>query len=301
MKSLLILIILFHSLLAFNYSLEPKSVRSAVQCFFGLPEVMDEHNNGNMSNSCFVNMGQSYLVIDSGPTYQYAKDAYKKIIKQKKLPVTYVINTHLHDDHWLGNAYYKDNGAKIIGSGAFKSLPILKQTRMQRRISKEAYKGTRQIMPSIFVEDEKILDFNGKKVYIKSVNHKAHTNSDLLVYIPSKKIVFVGDLVFNERLPSLRDGDLSGWIEILETIKSMDVDYIVGGHGGIVSKSAIDLTYTYLRKLKKEILALQDEGEDIGSVVNKVKMLEYKDIPFYNSIQRQNVEAAYRTLEWESE
>ena len=55
---------LFHSLLAFDYKLQPKEVSAAVtHCFFGYSEVMDEHNNGNISNSCFVNMGTSYLVI----------------------------------------------------------------------------------------------------------------------------------------------------------------------------------------------------------------------------------------------
>jgi len=301
LKSLLTLIVLFHSLLAFNYSLEPKNITNAAECFFGLPEVMDEHNNGNMSNSCFVAMGTSYLVIDSGPTYQYAREAYSKIKNQKNLPVSYVINTHTHDDHWLGNGYYKEQGAKLIGSIAFKSLQKVDKTRMQRRISKEAYKGTMQVFPTVFVDGEKILYLNGKKVYIESVNHKAHTNSDLYIYIPSKRVVFVGDLVFNERLPSMRDGDISGWIEALEAIQSMDVDYIVGGHGKLVSKNAVDFTYDYLKEMKKQIIDYQEAGEGIGSVVNKVKMLKYKKVPFYNSVHRQNVESAYRTLEWEDE
>lgn len=301
MKSLLIIIVYFHTLLAFNYNLEPKKIAAATQCFFGLPEVMDEHNNGNMSNSCFVNMGNSYLVVDSGPTYQYAKQAFSRILEDKTLPMSYVVNTHLHDDHWLGNCYYKELHAKLIGAIAFKNLEKLDQTRMQKRISKEAYKKTTQVFPTIFVEDTKILDFDGKRVYIIAVNHKAHTNSDLLVYIPSKKLLFAGDLVFNERLPSLRDGDISGWIEALQKIKNMDVDYIVGGHGTLVSKKSVDFTYTYLSRLKKEVSDLLEEGEELGDVVNKVTMSEYKDIPFYNSIQRQNVAVTYRMLEWSSE
>ena len=301
MKSLAFLIINFQILLAFNYSLEPKNAGAATQCFFGLPQVMDEHNNGNISNSCFVNMGTSYLVIDSGPSYSYAKEAYDKIKTIKNLPISYVVNTHVHDDHWLGNSYYKEIGAKIIGSSDFKTLPILEKTRMQMKISKDAYEKTTQTYPEVFVEKEKILEINGEKVYIKSVNKKAHTRSDLFIYIPSKKIVFVGDLVFNERLPSIRDGDVSGWLKALEELKSMDVDYIVGGHGSVVSKKSVDFTYNYLKTLKKEVSILMEEGEEIGDVVNKVKMLEYKDVNFYDSMHRQNVEQTYRMLEWENE
>jgi len=274
---------------------------SSTHCFFGLPEVMDEHNNGNMSNSCFVNLGSSYLVIDSGPTYQYATQAYKKMKSIKNLPVSYVVDTHVHDDHWLGNSYYVTLGSKIIGSKAFEGLPKVERTRMQRRISADAYKKTTQVYPTLFVDKEKVLDINGKKVIIKSVNHKAHTNSDLYVYIPSEKIVFVGDLVFNQRLPSLRDGDINGWLEALDGIKKMDVKYIVGGHGENIDRNALNFTYNYLKTLKSEVQKRLEEGENIADVVNEVKMSKYKNIPFYNSIHRQNIETVFRTLEWEVE
>ena len=301
MKSFLLSIVLVNSLLSFDYKLQPKEISSDIHCFFGLPEVMDKHNNGNMSNSCFVTMGSSYLVIDSGPTYQYATQAYHAMQNIKNLPVSYVIDSHIHDDHWLGNGFYKKLHAKIIGSVAFKELSKVDMTRMQRRISAEAFQGTTQEFPTIFVEKKKVLDIDGIKVIIQSVNHKAHTNSDLFVYIPSKRVVFAGDLVFNERLPSLRDGNINGWIVALDALKKMDVDYIIGGHGDVVSKKSVAFTYEYLTTLRSKVKHLLDDGEEIGDVVNEVVMPKYKNIPFYDSIHRQNVEHVYRTLEWEDE
>lgn len=303
MKSLLILTVLIHSLLAFDYSLEPKKVNETTHCFFGLSEVMDEHNNGNMSNSCFVNMGTSYLVIDSGPTYSYALQAYNKMKQIKDLPISYVINTHVHDDHWLGNSYYAELGIKIIGSSAFKNESKVDVTRMQRRISKEAYLKTTQEFPEIFVEKhkEKILKFNETEVHLISVNKKAHTNGDLLVYIPKEKMIFVGDLVFNDRIPSIRDGNLKGWIQALNEVISMDVEFIIGGHGKIVDRSSIDMTYNYIKTLQERVKSLIEEGEEIADVVNMVKMVEFKEINFYDSMHRQNVEIAYRMLEWDVE
>ena len=301
MKSLLILFVFIHSLLAFDYTLKPEKVSETTHCFFGLSEVMDERNNGNMSNSCFVNMGTSYLVIDSGPTYQYAAQAYEKMKEIKNLPISYVINTHVHDDHWLGNAYYAEIGVKIIGSRAFKDEAKVEMTRMQKRISPEAFLKTTQEFPSIFVENEKVLNIDSKKVHLVSVNKKAHTDSDLFVYIPSQKMVFVGDLVFNDRIPSIRDGNLKGWIKALDEIRAMDVKFIIGGHGKIVDRSSIDMTYNYIKTLRDEVAAFIEDGEDIADVVNMVKMQEFKDVNFYDSMHRQNVEIAYRMLEWESE
>jgi len=262
---------------------------------------MDERNNGNISNSCFVNMGTSYLVIDSGPSYLYAAQAYAKMKQIKNLPISYLINTHIHDDHWLGNSYYKEIAVKIIGSSAFKNEVKLEMTRMQKRISPEAYAKTTQVFPSIFVEDEMVLTIDAKDVHLISVNKKAHTNSDLLVYIPEDKTIFVGDLVFNDRLPSIRDGNLRGWIDALDIIRKMNVSYVVGGHGKIVDKSSIDMTYNYIYILKDEVSLLIEEGEDIAKSVNMVEMKEFQKVHLYDTMHKQNIEIAYRMLEWESE
>ena len=286
---------------AFEYGLKPEKVNDNVYCFFGKPEVMNTQNNGNMVNSCFVDLGEKWLVIDPGPTFAYAKEAWSKISAIKKMPVASVINTHVHDDHWLGNGFYKELGIKIIGSAAFKDEPKVEMTRMQMRISKEAFSKTTQEFPTIFVEDEKILNIDGKTVHLINVNKKAHTDSDLLVYIPEDKTIFVGDLVFNDRLPSIRDGNLKGWIESLDEIRSMDVLFVIGGHGKIVDKSSIDMTYNYIKTLRDRVATLLEDGEDIGDVVNMVEMKEYKNVNFYDSMHRQNVEIAYRMLEWGSE
>ena len=301
MKSLLVLVFFVHSLFAFNYNLKPEKVNATTYCFFGSPEMINTHNNGNMVNSCFVNMGKSYLVIDSGPTYQYAQQAYSKIKEIKNLPISYVINTHVHDDHWLGNGYYKELGVDIVGSIKFQNEVKLDETRMQRRVSKEAYEKTTQVFPNIFVDKEKVLDINGKKVQITSVNKKAHTNSDLIVYVPENATLFAGDIVFNSRLPSLRDGNIQGWIKELEKIKAMKVNYIIGGHGKMVRLHSVDFTYNYLVELRDQVAKALNDGKDIEDAINSITMSSYKNINMYDSLQKQNVETAYRTMEWDNE
>lgn len=301
MKKFTFTLLLPLALFSFDYQLKPIAVEpSAVHCFFGLSEVMNDKNNGNMSNSCFVRMGSSYIVIDSGPTYSYAKQAFKEMKKIADLKVKYVIDTHVHDDHWLGNGYYKEQGAKIIGSSAFDGLAIEDMPRMKQRISPEAYKLTTQVHPELFVDEEMTLLIEHKKVIIKNVGDKAHTDSDVYVYIPSKKIVFAGDLVFNDRLPSIRDGNLKGWLDALDAILLLDAKYIVGGHGKMVSKESVKMTYEYIKTLHDEVLAQMDEGVDIGECVNAVTMDKFKNINMYDTLHKQNVETSYRMLEWEN-
>ena len=301
MKLLLVVLnlIFMPLLLAFEYKIQPKKISSSIYCFFGLPQAINTQNNGNMVNSCFVDMGKSYLVIDSGPTYNYAKQAYSLIKKIKNQPIAFVVNTHAHDDHWLGNSYYKQLGVDIIGSAAFKNEVKVTTTRMQRNVTKQAYKNTTQEFPNSFIKDKKTITITNQKVKFSRVHDKAHSSSDLLVYIPSKSALFMGDLVFNDRIPSLRDGNINRWIEELEKAKSGDYTFIIGGHGSLVNHHSIDITLTYLIELRNELRKALNEGLDIEDAINSITMQKFKNIAMYDVLHRQNIETAYRTLEWE--
>jgi cyclase len=302
MKQLWMLLGTVGSLFAFEYGLEPVKVSEKIYCFFGAPEAMDTRNNGNMVNSCFIDMDEGWVVIDSGPTYAYASEAYTAARHLRKIPVRYVINTHLHDDHWLGNGFYKENGATILGSEHFgEEVDPKRPTRMQNRITAEAYAKTVPVLPDQMVEGETVLQMKGGEVKVLPVALKAHTESDLVVSIPVLNAVFAGDIVFNGRLPSLRDGDINGWIAVLERIAAMKPKIIVGGHGRDTSSHALDFTLGYLKTLKAEVKKALERGEEIDEAVETITMPEYRQAKMYRVLHRQNVEVAYRTLEWENE
>ncbi len=288
-------------LLAFEYGLKPQNVGEGIYCYFGKPEAMDRKNNGNMVNSCFVDMGKEWLVIDSGPTYLYAKEASEQISRIKPLPIKHVINTHVHDDHWLGNGYYIENGATVLGSESFDDIDVHQKTRMQNRISEEAYSGTIPVLPQGTLKEDKTIIIADKRVILMQVEEKAHTQDDVYVYIPSHKALFAGDLVFNDRLPSLRDGDINGWISALEKIKEMDIEILVGGHGLRTDRGSLELTLNYLKELKKGIRAILDRGGDISDAVKELSMPHYANEGMYDDLHKANINAAFQMLEWSDE
>jgi glyoxylase-like metal-dependent hydrolase (beta-lactamase superfamily II) len=302
MKPLWATVLASAQLLAFEYGLTPSKVNDSVYCYFGKPEVMDTKNNGNMVNSCFVDTGKSWLVVDSGPSYMYAKEALLHVNSIKKMPVKFVINTHVHDDHWLGNNFYATQGATVVGSFVFKTHFHPGETpRMAHRISPTAYAGTVPTIPERLISEDETLHVGNLEVKLINVDDKAHTQRDLLVYIPKIKTLFAGDLIFNERLPSLRDGDIKGWIKALDAIKAMNLDTIIGGHGIVTSSASVEMTYNYLTELRDGIREAIAADRGIEETLQTLTMKKYKDVGLYDIMHRQNVEVAYRMLEWEDE
>lgn len=301
MKVLMGICLCLASALAFEYHLTPVKVDKGIYCFFGAPEVMDTHNNGNMVNSCYVDTGRGWLIIDSGPTYAYAKEAAESVRKIKPQPFRAVINTHAHDDHWLGNAFFADKNIQVIGPVLFKTaIDPAQKTRMQKRITPEAYAKTRVELPTRFIAKDSTWNVDGQTLRLLRFED-AHTKEDLVVYLPDRDTVFAGDLVFNDRLPSLRDGNINRWISALESIRALKPVYIIGGHGLRTDASASDMTYDYLTSLRDAVKTAIDEGIGIGAATRSITLSRFQSVALYKMMHAQNVETAYRTLEWEDD
>ena len=251
-----------------------------------------------MVNSCYVKTKKSFVVIDSGPTFSYAKQAYTQMQKIANLPVKYVINTHDHDDHWLGNSFYKSKGAVLISSRKCEENIIVgMKTRIEKILGKELFGQTKIVKIDKIVEDNLTLTLDEEKFEITQPVSVAHTKGDLLVYLPSRKVLFVGDLLFNGRVTSLRDGSILGSIEALDIIDGYHAKSVIGGHGYETDENATHEFRRYLSEIKKQVLKAQDEDIGMGEITKKVKMPYFKNFKLHDVLHNRNLLDAYKELE----
>lgn len=290
------------SLEAFEYHLVPKEVAKDVYCFFGATQEITKENGGNMVNTCFVKTKEGFVVIDSGPTYSYASQAYDEMQKIAKLPVKYVIDTHDHDDHWLGNGFYHQKGALLMGSRTYEqNVQMGMPTRMEKIVTKETFANTKIVKLDRVIESEYKFKLGTTNFEIKQLVDQAHTKGDLVVHLPQAKVLFVGDLVFNDRVSSLRDGSVIGSIKAIEKIEAFDADVIITGHGYLTDKTAIKHQKEYLLALKDNVIEAIDNDIGINDVTKKVKLEQFQNMNLYKELNSRNVFEAYRELEFYEE
>jgi len=298
LKRIFIILLTFSFTYGFEYNLKPQKVTEGVYCFFGKLENINKQNAGNMVNSCFVQTKEGFVVIDSGPTFSYASQAYEQMQHIAKLPVKYVINTHDHDDHWLGNSFYKSKGALLIGPRTYEQNIVAGMTtRMQSILGKTLYAKTQIVKLDTIVDDNLTFSLGKEKFEIKQLVETAHTKGDLVVFLPSQKSLFVGDLVFNGRLTSLRDGSLMGSLNALDKIDAYHAKYVIGGHGYETDCNATKQFKSYLLEIKREVQKALDDDIGMESITKKVMMPTYKKMKLYDVLHRRNVLDAYKELE----
>ena len=297
-----------------NYNLKPVQVSKRVWCFFGAMEMPTKENAGDMSNSCYIKGNDSWIAWDSGPSYIFAEQAHAAMKKIKNMPVKTVIVSHEHDDHWLGNNYYKETqGAKVIGPRSVNvnylgydehtqkkkadTREIPPQTRMIRALYQDAIRQTKLVaVDESFHETTKFKVHGIQFEYVK-VGY-AHSEEDWFLYLPEDKVVLVGDVVMNGRVTSNRDGIVVGQINALNAIKSRDWNQLVAGHGFVTDKTAADETVQYFALLKDRVTEIIDEGEvSADDITRYVTLDEFRDKDLYYLLSPGNVFRSYEELE----
>jgi len=291
-----------------DYNLKPVQVSERVWCFFGAMEMPTKDNAGDMSNSCYIKGDKAWIAWDSGPSYIFAKQAYEAMQKIADMPVEAVIVSHEHDDHWLGNNYYKEvHHATIYGPASInenyygprhidgKDYPGM-QTRMIKALYQNAIRGT--VLPKVDKSFEETTKLNIAGVNMEYVKvGYAHSEEDWYLYLPDDKTVLVADVVMNGRVTSNRDGIVIGQINALNSIRSKDWEHLVPGHGFITDKTAADESVQYFTLLKDRVLEKMEEGVVADFITKEVTLDEFRDKDLYYVLSPGNVFRSYEELE----
>ncbi len=288
---------------AFDYNLKPTKVSNSVWCFFGELNMPLKENGGFMSNSCYIKTDDSFVLVDTGASYEFARQSYEQMKKIADLPVKNVLITHSHDDHWLGNNFYKETfKATLYGPSLInKNYNKDSKTRMHNVLSEETIKGTKFVSIDKEVTNASNLKIGNKSIMIVPIGVKAHTSEDLYVFLEDEKVLFSGDMVMNGRVTSSRDGSVIGMLKALDIINSNKWEVLVPGHGTNTSKTATKEIEDYFTLLKQKILEAIEEDIGADEITKVVTMDEYKDKALYDQLNSRNVFDAFRELEFYEE
>jgi len=186
---------------------------------------------GGGGNSGVI-IGDSAVVVIDTKMMGNGEDLYKFAKEKAGQKPIIVINTHYHPDHVQGNKYFK--GSKIYIGNYEKEF-------LQKNIDAED-------QPTDVIKDSLLIDLGNEKVHLYDLG-RGHTSNDVVVYLTNHKVLFTGDLVFNQINPVLKDesgAKVSQWICVLDTILSRWGDSkVVPGHGSVGHREIVESMRQY--------------------------------------------------------
>lgn len=265
-------------------------------------QLLAPQNGGAIANVSFVVGRDAVAVIDTGNTLDAGRRLLAAVRAQTKLPIRYVINTHMHPDHVLGDAAFRDEGVQFVAHAKFaEALRARAESYLAagKRAMGEGFEPKDVVMPDIAVADAQTIDL-GDRILDLQAEPTAHTNNDLTIFDRSTGTWFLGDLLFLGHLPSI-DGSLEGWLKVMSRVKARPVARVVPGHGPASAPWPESLApqQRYFDRLRADVKAELDAGADIRQASEKAGLSERDAWALFDEFNARNAIAAYRELEWE--
>lgn len=236
--------------------------------------------NGSPKNSFGANAGiiigaDGIVVVDAMASAKEAKRFIRDIQAISRKPIKYLINTHYHFDHALGNSEFVKIGAVAVAQENASTAMEKTAKETLRNITAygltaEDMEGTEASYPTIIYGDRMTIDMGGEKVELIHSRY-AHTDGDTLVYLPTKKTLFVGDILFTDYHPFLAEGNIGEWAKELDDIKAMDVEKIIPGHGPLSTKRDLDDMKAYIVKFDQKAKELASQLDDIQKITAAIQ------------------------------
>ena len=258
-----------HSVMAQPSHVELKRITESVYSYTGVPA-------GTPGNVFFVNTGivigdDAVLVVDTLTSAKEAEGFAADIRKITDKPIRYVVNTHWHLDHVLGNSFFAGMGARIIGHVKCRDAVISNGDTMLGDpvafgLPADFWEGTRVVAPDTAFEREMIIDLGGITVKLIHTGFASHSPGSIIVHVPSQDVLFSGDILFTDFHPYMGDGDLAGWQKNLDFIHAMNVSQIIPGHGPLSSNKDIEDMKAYLPFFDKTAKELSAREKDLGKL-----------------------------------
>lgn len=255
------------------------------------------------ANVGFIVGEQCVAVIDTGGNPDEGRALAAAIEAVSTKPVCYVINTHVHPDHILGNEAFAGGNVQFVGHhNLTRAMAMLGSTYL-RRAAETSGKNTSDwlLAPDRLVSEPAEIDLGGRRLLL-TPHSRAHTDNDLSVYDEKTRTLWAGDLLFAEHIPVLGgSGSVVGWHRVVGTLRDSGANTVVPGHGPVLRdiSEAVAAQLRYLEVLRGETRAWIADGGDIGSALDHIGTSERDRWAMFDQYHKRNVSYAYTELEWE--
>jgi cyclase len=326
MKKIFQIVAIFFLVIA-SGSLRAQSNDTILKVSKGLYEI--EGLGGNIS---VLVTTQGVILIDAGNSPADGQKILKHIASVTNQPIKYTIITHSHLDHVGGLAALPSNviiyahknvvpdlreREAFLKNEVEKELPVKidslkKLSESQKAANNNAFKKTDSLL--VVLNKTVIYEGSQKVIYPKELVDSlktlylgndtiqliypgpAHTNGDLVVYIKSKNIYVMGDLLFTHSFPYINSkGNIENWAKQLKYFSSRNASVYIPGHMGLAKSDDLLVLSNYLTDLMTEVKRLKDQGSDLDSIKKNLNLPAYSTFGLA-FLKDQNVELVYNQL-----
>ena len=247
--------------------------------------------NDGSSNALFMVTDEGVMVVD---TQQHPADARRLLGLIRKVtdrPVKWVVVTHAHGDHYLGNPVFKSEGAMIVAHHDTRGMmqKYYKDEVQRRQAYFKRYNldvsELRLVLPDVTFDSRFTIHLGGLTAELIHLG-PGQNPGDTLIHFPHAKTLFLGG-PFSRRNWSNYSftPSVEGWIALLRRAAKFDAEIFIGGHGDVSTREDL---LEYARMHEEFLAALKSgiaEGKSRDELADTIKMSQYSHFRNYHRMR----------------
>jgi cyclase len=219
---------------------------------------------GGGTNAGVIIGDRGVAVVDALLTPTAGRNLRERIRAVTSLPVRFLVNTHYHGDHTFGNQAFAPEAVVIGHRRAREGLLRLGAEqldffRRRQPLLAAEFDRVRLTPPDLTIDQGCTLHLGGLEVELRYVG-PAHTDGDLVVWVPGEGVLFTGDLVFNGWFPTASEADIDGWVRALAELGRYSARIVVPGHGPPGGPEVMATLQEYFETVRAGVAAARARG-----------------------------------------
>lgn len=247
------------------------------------------------SNAGLIRGGKRTLLVDTLFDLNLTSemlDAMAPIIAES--PLTDAVNTHANGDHCYGNQLLPadtrihaapevahemhEAPPEMIAAMSTMDLGPVLTPYVRKRFGQFDFTGIRLRDPDTAVDGSATLDLDGRRVDMIKLG-PAHTEGDVVVWVPDRRVLFAGDLLFIDGTPIMWAGPIENWIAACDTMADWQPDIVVPGHGPVTDIDGIREMRDYLVHVESQLSGFISAGKDWKHAAWEIDLGRFAALP----------------------
>lgn len=213
------------------------------------------------------------LVADGQGSVQATQTMLDKIKTLSPLPVKWYVVGSDHGDHTAGNSVLPKDIQFVVHATS------LAQLQKDSAAAAAANRPAVIVPPAAMTSDTATIDLGGISVRVRFLG-RAHTGGDLMVEVPSEKLLFMSEAYLNRVFPAMRSAYGAEWVHTIDRALALkNVDRFIPGHGFIeeakVSREELVAFRDALTAVIAEVRRLKAAGLTVDQAIAQVNWGPY--------------------------
>jgi glyoxylase-like metal-dependent hydrolase (beta-lactamase superfamily II) len=295
----------------------------------GVYAVIASDLGGSYSNAGIVDLGGATLIFDTLAAPQAAQDLRAAAEALTDRPARWVVNSHFHSDHWLGNQVFADTtiiathrarqampeGSAYVrelqedptefeqllreeeAAAAAETDPV-RRTALQRGNARARHLLDALPTLTLYLPDQTFhgrINFYGKERQATLIAPgPGHTSGDAYLLLPAERIVFTGDLCFFASPPYMGSCEPQAWLSRMNRLEQHAAATYVPGHGPLGTAADIARQRQYIVALEELVARGVEAGDSLEQIQEQPLPEGFADWASSLNRARANIEFLYK-------